>query len=206
MRSSQKITTKTIPLFPLFPGLCSTLLSPLWAVVGYVFGVCVFYSQCMAISLCHSFLLRVFLCPDVGFPWVTAPSEMSSCSKMSLPWAAVDTSFSFSDLGIFSNFFHYFCSLLLSLCIVFYLLINTFSQRCHQLGWWAQLCGALIVEPAGTGCVWHRSNADSSHRGHPYNPIPWRPISSSLPLPDMKTLPPMPNRLVLHFQKYGFNT
>lgn len=197
MRSSQKITAKSIPLFPLFPDPCYTLLSPLWAVVGYVFGVCVFYSQCMAISLCHSFLLRVLLCPGVGSSWVTVPSEMSSCSRMSLPWAAVDTSFFFSDLGIFSFFFffHFFCSLLHSLCIIFYLLINTFSQRCHQLGWWAPL--SCVVH-------WLWSQLEQAVFGRPYNPIPCRPISSSLP--DMKTLPPMPNRLVLHFQKYGFNT
>ena len=98
-------------------------------------------------------------------------SSMDCSEYPSLPWSTSSS----SDLGVPSVVRHSFCSLLVSLFNILYPFLNTFSQRCHQLGWWAQLCPVvgllwswLQLVVASTG-----QPLTSSHRGHP----------CSLPLP-----------------------
>jgi len=48
-------------------------------------------------------------------------------------------------------FLRLFASLLTLLCNISYSFLNMFSQWCHQLGWWAQLCPAVgPCEAAGS--------------------------------------------------------
>lgn len=53
--------------------------------------------------------------------------------------------------------------LFLLLCCAAFLLFFNFSKRLHQLGFWAQLCPALVLlEPAGT--IWHGAAPASPQR------------------------------------------
>jgi len=73
--------------------------------------------------------------------------------------------------GLFCS--HLFSFLPLTAAVqCFYLFLHIFSQRCHHLGWGAQLHPAMgPLELTGTICVWHAAAPASPHRGDPASPL-----------------------------------
>lgn len=59
----------------------------------------------------------------------------------------------------------------LTIWLLFFSFLNTFSPRHHHLRWGAQPCPWVgQLELFGTSCVQHRASPTSPHRGRPWSP------------------------------------
>lgn len=127
---------------------------------------------------CSSWVGRVWerrnllLC-ESSTDWRTLPVLPQHLSWILEEIVFSGTEYFFLFFLLWSRCFQFFIFFLLPYCHAVWCPLLNGLQRCHQLGWWAQLCPAV-----GTSCVQHKAAPGLFSQKPPLQP----PIAKTLPL------------------------